>query len=99
MHASVWRESIDGSKRVADISRTGTDLSTGAWVELVLLSVIWGGTFFSVAIAQREIGPVIAVLAAAMFLRDEPLRTRKLGGIHTSETLPPGQFAISKLSG
>ena len=127
-------------------------MSTRAWAELVLLSVIWGGTFLSVAIALREIGPVtvvlhrvgwaavllwlvvaargmkvprgarvwgaflvmgclnnvipftlmswgqlqigtgltaifnamtavFAVLVAAMFLRDEPLSARKLGGI------------------
>ena len=37
-------------------------MSTRAWAELVLLSVIWGGTFFSVAIALREIGPVTVVL-------------------------------------
>jgi drug/metabolite transporter (DMT)-like permease len=47
---------------VADTSRTGTDLSTRAWVELLLLSAIWGGIFFSVAIAQREIGPITVVL-------------------------------------
>jgi drug/metabolite transporter (DMT)-like permease len=37
-------------------------MSTRAWGELVLLSVIWGGTFLSVAIALREIGPVTVVL-------------------------------------
>jgi drug/metabolite transporter (DMT)-like permease len=37
-------------------------ISGRAWAELVLLSVIWGGTFFTVAIAQREIGPVTVVL-------------------------------------
>jgi drug/metabolite transporter (DMT)-like permease len=47
---------------VADTSRTGTDLSTRAWMELLLLSAIWGGTFFSMAIAQREIGPITVVL-------------------------------------
>ncbi len=47
---------------MADTSRTGIDMSTRAWAELVLLSVIWGGTFFSVAIALREIGPVTVVL-------------------------------------
>ncbi len=45
-------------KRVADTNRDGIDMSTRAWGELVLLSVIWGGTFLSVAIALREIGPV-----------------------------------------
>jgi drug/metabolite transporter (DMT)-like permease len=49
-------------KRVADTNRTGIDMSTRAWAELVLLSVIWGGTFLSVAIALREIGPVTVVL-------------------------------------
>ncbi len=137
---------------MADTNRDGIDMSTRAWGELVLLSVIWGGTFLSVAIALREIGPVtvvlhrvgwaavllwlvvaargmkvprgarvwgaflvmgclnnvipftlmswgqlqigtgltaifnamtavFAVLVAAMFLRDEPLSARKLGGI------------------
>jgi drug/metabolite transporter (DMT)-like permease len=127
-------------------------MSTRAWAELLLLSAIWGGIFFSVAIALSEIGPVtvvlhrvgwaaallwlvvvarevavprgvriwgaflvmgvlnnvipftlmswgqiqigtgvtaifnamtavFAVLVAAMFLRDEPLSTRKLGGV------------------
>ena len=67
MHASVWRESIDGGNLVADTSRTGIDLSSigilcRAWAELVLLSVIWGGTFFTVAIAQREMAQVPAML-------------------------------------
>ncbi len=53
---------MDGSERVADTSRTGIDISSRAWAELVLLSVIWGGIFFSVAIALREIGPVTVVL-------------------------------------
>ena len=53
---------MDGGERVADTSRTGIDISSRAWVELVLLSVIWGGVFFSVAIALREIGPVTVVL-------------------------------------
>ena len=47
---------------MADTSRSGIDMSTRAWAELVLLSVIWGAVFFSVAIALREIGPVTAVL-------------------------------------
>jgi drug/metabolite transporter (DMT)-like permease len=62
MPTSVWREAAIRSNPVADPSRTGTDLSTRAWVELLLLSVIWGGIFFSVAIALREIGPMTAVL-------------------------------------
>ncbi len=37
-------------------------MSTRAWAELVLLSVIWGASFFSIAIALREIGPVTVVL-------------------------------------
>lgn len=47
---------------MADHSRTGIDLSTRAWAELLLLSAIWGTVFFSIAIAQREIGPVTVVL-------------------------------------
>jgi len=47
---------------VTDTNRTGIDLSTRAWGELVLLSVIWGASFFSIAIALREIGPVTVVL-------------------------------------
>jgi drug/metabolite transporter (DMT)-like permease len=62
MHTNVWRNAAIGSNLVADLSRTGTDLSTRAWLELLLLSAIWGGTFFSVAIAQREIGPITVVL-------------------------------------
>ena len=45
-----------------DHSKAGTDLSTRAWAELMLLSLIWGGSFFSIALAQREIGPVTVVL-------------------------------------
>jgi hypothetical protein len=62
MPISVWRDAAIRSNPVADTSRTGTDLSTRAWVELLLLSAIWGGIFFSVAIAQREIGPITVVL-------------------------------------
>ncbi len=47
---------------MADTNRDGIDLSTRAWAELVLLSVIWGASFFSIAIALREIGPVTVVL-------------------------------------
>ncbi len=47
---------------MADTNRNEIDLSTRAWAELVLLSVIWGGSFFSIAIALREIGPVTVVL-------------------------------------
>jgi drug/metabolite transporter (DMT)-like permease len=37
-------------------------MSPRAWAELLLLAGIWGGSFFSIAIAQREIGPVTVVL-------------------------------------
>jgi drug/metabolite transporter (DMT)-like permease len=47
---------------MADIRRDGIDISGRAWAELVLLSLIWGAIFFSVAIALREIGPVTVVL-------------------------------------
>ena len=47
---------------MADTNRTGIDMSTRAWGELVLLSAIWGGSFFSIAIALREIGPLTVVL-------------------------------------
>lgn len=47
---------------MADHSRTGIDLSTRAWAELLLLSLIWGAVFFSIAIAQRELGPLTVVL-------------------------------------
>ena len=37
-------------------------LSGRAWVELCLLSLLWGGSFFSIATALREIGPFTVVL-------------------------------------
>lgn len=37
-------------------------MSRRAWAELALLSLIWGASFFSIAIAQREIGSVTVVL-------------------------------------
>ncbi len=37
-------------------------MSSRAWIELGLLSTLWGGSFFSIAIALQEIGPVTAVL-------------------------------------
>jgi drug/metabolite transporter (DMT)-like permease len=40
----------------------GTTMSPRAWAELLLLAAIWGASFFSIAIAQREIGPVTVVL-------------------------------------
>lgn len=47
---------------MSDRSGTAAAMSTRAWAELLLLSLIWGGSFFSIAIAQREIGPVTVVL-------------------------------------
>lgn len=47
---------------MADHSRTGIDLSTRAWAELLLLSLIWGGVFFAIAVAERGLGPVTVVL-------------------------------------
>ncbi|MEO1493718.1 MAG: DMT family transporter [Pseudomonadota bacterium] len=44
------------------MARTGTEMSPRAWAELALLSFLWGGTFFSVAIALAEIGPITVVL-------------------------------------
>ena len=41
---------------------TGQTMSARAWAELLLLACIWGASFFSIAIALREIGPVTAVL-------------------------------------
>lgn len=38
------------------------DISGRAWLELGLLSAFWGGTFFAVAIALQQIGPLTAVL-------------------------------------
>lgn len=37
-------------------------MSGRAWIELALLSLLWGGSFFAVAIALGEIGPVTTVL-------------------------------------
>jgi drug/metabolite transporter (DMT)-like permease len=37
-------------------------MSPRAWAELTLLALIWGASFFSIAVAQREIGPVTVVL-------------------------------------
>lgn len=36
-------------------------LSSRAWVELILLSVIWGGSFLSIRVALNEIGPLTSV--------------------------------------
>ncbi len=38
------------------------NITNRAWAELFLLSAIWGGTFFTVAIALRELAPFTAVL-------------------------------------
>ena len=40
----------------------GPEMSGRAWIELILLAMLWGGSFFSIAIALREIGPLTAVL-------------------------------------
>lgn len=40
---------------------TQKQMSTQAWAELLLLSLIWGGIFLSVRIALDEIGPLTAV--------------------------------------
>ncbi|WP_439122232.1 DMT family transporter [Marivita sp.] len=39
-----------------------TSLSTRAWTELVLLGVIWGGSFLAIRTALDEIGPLTSVL-------------------------------------
>lgn len=44
------------------MAATGTEMTPRAWAELTLLSLLWGGSFFSVAIALQEIGPVTTVL-------------------------------------
>ena len=36
-------------------------LSTRAWAELILLALIWGGSFLSIRIALNEIGPLTVV--------------------------------------
>jgi len=46
----------------ATVSAPATEMSGRAWIELGLLSTLWGGSFFSIAIALREIGPFTAVL-------------------------------------
>ena len=46
------------------LARMGTQqktISSRAWAELLLLSVIWGGSFLSIRIALDEIGPLTAV--------------------------------------
>lgn len=44
------------------MTKSATSMSGRAWVELGLLALLWGGSFFSIAIALREIGPFTAVL-------------------------------------
>lgn len=39
-----------------------TSLSTRAWVELILLGLIWGGSFLAIRTALDEIGPLTSVL-------------------------------------
>ncbi|MEM7188234.1 MAG: DMT family transporter [Pseudomonadota bacterium] len=41
---------------------TTPQMTGRAWAELLLLALFWGGSFFSIAIALREMGPVTAVL-------------------------------------
>lgn len=38
-------------------SGTGNKMSRRAWIELTMLALLWGGSFFSIAIALRELGP------------------------------------------
>ncbi len=40
----------------------GTSMTPRAWAELLLLADLWGASFFSIAIAQRQIAPVPVVL-------------------------------------
>ncbi|MEM0944073.1 MAG: DMT family transporter, partial [Pseudomonadota bacterium] len=47
---------------MADATSLRSDIPARAWAELGLLSTFWGGTFFAVAIALREIGPLTVVL-------------------------------------
>lgn len=41
---------------------TQTSLSPRAWVELILLGLIWGGSFLAIRTALDEIGPLTSVL-------------------------------------
>ena len=47
---------------MSDTPARAPDMSTRAWIELGLLSLLWGGSLFSIAIALREVGPFTAVL-------------------------------------
>lgn len=44
------------------VATSAPAMSGRAWIELALLSLLWGGSFFSIAIALQEIGPLTAVL-------------------------------------
>lgn len=41
---------------------TPKEMTPRAWLELIALSFIWGASFFSIAIALREMGPLTSVL-------------------------------------
>lgn len=41
---------------------TQKHLSARAWAELLLLSLIWGGSFFAIRVALDEVGPLTSVL-------------------------------------
>ncbi len=43
-----------------------TDISPRAWAELILLGLIWGGSFLSIAIALRDVG-VLTTVAHRVF--------------------------------
>ncbi|WP_185803328.1 hypothetical protein [Pontivivens nitratireducens] len=36
-------------------------MSNAAWGQLILLGLIWGGSFFSIALALREVGVLTSV--------------------------------------
>lgn len=55
MTAASGRDGAGGPQRAQ-----GT-MSARAWAELGLLALIWGGSFFSIAIALREMGPLTVV--------------------------------------
>lgn len=41
---------------------TGTEIPSRAWAEMILLSLVWGASFLSIAIALTAMGPFTAVL-------------------------------------
>ena len=53
---------LPGGFAMTDQPDRSPDMSGRAWGELMLLSALWGGSFFSVAIALRELGPFTVVL-------------------------------------